>query len=249
MMKTDYKGNVIMSGHGVLDDLAGQEIKDIFKDAHGVAELHSCLTSQRGDNFRLRLLQSMEKSMDETEIELLRVKSIINEHHRHLNLLTRFGLVRVQEVDGKNQFIRTESGEYAVNAVREFERRVGEEAAHAVYSASLGPNSMRLFLRIYGHLRSVDWNNRQLRYTPEEIGRFCLFLPRTVEGLSAIDKLDESGLLVYQDDNHVHMHPLKARSFYQYIQRLHRLLPASAGAGRNGKVAPEEVDPEFEPQG
>ena len=248
-MKSVYKGDVIMSGYGVVDDLAGYEIKDIFKDAHGVAELHSCLTSQRGDYFRLCLLQSIEKPMDETEIEQLRYKSKVHEHHRHLNLLIRFGLVRVQEVDGKKQVIRTESGEAGVNAVREFERKVGVEIAEAVYSASLGPNSVRLFLRIYGHPRPVDWSHREIRYTPEEIGRFCLFLPRTVEGLSAIDKLDEAGLLVYQDDNHVHMHPLKARSFYQYIQRLHRLLPAGTGAGRNGKVAPEEADPDFEPHG
>ncbi len=248
-MKSVCKGDVVMSGYGVVDDLAGQEKKNIFKNANRVAELHSLLTSQRGDNFRLRLLQSMEISLDETEIEQLRIKSRINEYHRHLNLLSRFELVQVQEVDGKKQVIRTESGEAAVNAVREFERKVGEEIAEAIHSASLGPNSVRLFLRIYGHPRSVDWRHREIRYTAEEIGRFCLFLPRTVEGLSAIDKLDQAGLLVYQDDNHVHMHPSKARSFYQYLQRLHRLLPVDAGARRNGKVAPEEEVPEFEPQG
>ena len=40
--------------------LAGELIRDIFGAAETIADLHACLTSPRGDFFRLRLLQQME---------------------------------------------------------------------------------------------------------------------------------------------------------------------------------------------
>ena len=212
-----------MADYGVTDKLAGRLIKDIFDTAERVAELHSCLTSPRGSNFRLRLLQAMEVPLDEQAIERLRVEAAINEYHRHLNRLLRFRLVSLQETEGARHYARTESGESAVNALREFERRVGAEAAQAVYTAALGPNSIRLFLRIYGDQKEADWDRMQITYTPAEVGRLSLFLPRTIEGLSAIDKLNEAVLLAYQDDGQVHMQPSRARSFYQYLQHLHRL--------------------------
>lgn len=208
-------------------ELAGNIIRAIFKNTEEIAELHACITSSRGGNFRLRLLQAMEVNVDETVIEQLRVESGTNEYHRHLNRLMRFGLVRVQETDGKKQYIRTTLGEKAIDALREFERRVGEEAAKAVYSASLGPNSIRFFLRIYGDKREANWEHLQIKYTPAEIGKLSLFLPRIIEGVSAFDKLNEAGLLVYQDDNYIYMQPTRARSFYQYIQQLYGIIRAN----------------------
>ena len=76
-----------MAGETENIDLAGKTIKDIFKSAEQIAELHGCLTSLRGDNFRLRLLQAMEVPLDETAIERLRVESGVNEYHRHLHRL------------------------------------------------------------------------------------------------------------------------------------------------------------------
>ena len=213
-----------MAGESVSNELVGKTIKDIFKGAEQTAELYACLTSPRGDNFRLRLLQAMEIPLDEAAIERLRVEAGVNEYHRHLNRLMRFGLVRKQEIDGSRLYIRTALGEPAVNAVREFERRVGTEGAQAVYSAALGPNSIRLFLRVYGDRREAEWDRLQITYTPVEIGRLCLFLPRTIDGISAIDKLSEAGLLVYQDDNRVHVQPLKGRSFYQYLHELYEII-------------------------
>ncbi len=158
-------------------------------------------------------------------IEKLRTESEIKEYHRHLNKLLGFRLIQIQEIDDKNQYyIRTALGEQAVNALREFERRVGKKAAEAVYSASLGPNSIRFFLRVYGDKKETDWEHLQIRYTPAEIGKLSLFLPRTIEGLSAVDKLNEAGLLVYQDDNHIYMQSIKARSFYQYLQQLYKIV-------------------------
>jgi predicted transcriptional regulator len=217
-----------MTGNGVTDELTGNMIRRMFRNAEAIAELHACLTSPRGTNFRLRLLQSMELPMGETAIERLRVEAGVNEYHRHLHMLFKFGLVREQEVAGDKQYVRTDLGEAAVNALRELERRVGAEAAQAVYSAAIGPNSIRLFLRIYGDHREVDWDRLQISYTPTEMGRLSLFLPRTIEGISAIDKLNVADVLVYGDDDRISMQPLKARAVYQYLQELYRILKSNA---------------------
>ena len=212
-----------MAGEGVTDELAGVTIKEIFGHAEAIAELHACLTSDRGENFRLGLLQAMQVPLDKGAVEQLRVEANVNEYHRHLNMLIKFGLVNVQEIDGSTLYVRSELGESAVNAVRGFERKIGADVAHGIYSAALGTNSIRLFLRIYGDRREVDWERMQIRYTPAEIGRLSLFLPRTIEGISAIDKLNETDLLSYEDDNQIYMRPLKARAFYQYLEDLHKI--------------------------
>ena len=237
-----------MSGEGVAHELTGGVIKEIFRNAEDIAELHGCLTSPRGDNFRLRLLQAAEVPLEESAIEWLRAESGTNEYHRHLNRLLRLGLIRTQEIDGNKQYIRAAPGETAVNALREFERRVGKEVAQAVYSAALGANSIRLFLRIYGDQREADWERLQITYTPAEIGRLSLFLPRTIEGISAIDKLNEADLLVYRDDNQIHMQPLKARSFYQYLRGLYGITLASHKPGANSNASAELSDVLVQPE-
>lgn len=215
------------AGRGTADELAGEMIKEIFRSAEGIAELHACLTSSRGGNFRLHLLQALEAPLEEAAIELLRVKSGVNEYHRHLNRLRELGLVQLREADGKRLYLRTDLGEKAINALRELERNVGTDAAEAIYAASLGPNSIRLLLRVYGDKREPDWRELQVRYRPEEIGRLSLFLPRVIEGISAIDKLSSAGLLVYEDDNHVYMQPTRARGVYQYLQQLCEVIAAN----------------------
>ena len=211
----------MIGNENITDELAGETIREIFKHADGIADLHACLTSPRGNCFRLRLLQAMEFSMDEKVIAFLRAQSGINEYHRHLHMLMTFGLIRVQEVDGEKQYIRTGLAERAINAVRELERRASKEAAKAIFSASLGPNSIRFFLRIYGDKTEASPDHLQIRYTPVEMGRLSLFLPRVIEGIAAVDKLNEADLAVYQDDNQIYVHPIKARSFYQYLRALH----------------------------
>ena len=226
-------------------DLAGKIIKEIFKRADEIAELHACLTSPRGDNFRLSLLQALGVFLDEAAIERLKVESRVNEYHRHLHRLLGLGLVRKQEIDGAGLYIRTTLGEAAVNTVREFERRTDSGIVQTVWSAALGPNSIRLFLRVYGDRREAQWDRLQVTYTPAEIGSLSLFLPRTIEGISAIDKLNEAGLLVYQDDDRIHMQPLMARSFYQYLHGLYRIVADNQESGRNGNelaILPDNVD-------
>ena len=210
-------------GEVAIEELAGELIQEVYGNADRVADLHACLASPRGDYFRLRLLQAMEVPLTDPDVERLRVESGMYEYHRHLNRLMGFGLVRIDEADGEQRYVRTGLAERAINAVREFERRLGKEEAQAVFSASLGSNSIRLFLRIYGDQKEADWEHLRITYTPIEIGRLSLFLPRAIEGVSAIDKLNEADLLVYRDDDHVHMQPVKARSFYQYLRDLHAI--------------------------
>ena len=219
-----------MIGDDIANELAGNKIKLIFNKAEEIAELHGCLTSPRGENFKLRLLQALEVPLKEKEIERLRIESGINEYHRHLNRLVKNRLVRVLGTDGKEEYRRTELGERAINALRGFERKVGSEAAETVYSAALGPNSIRFFLRIYGDKKEADLDNFQIKYTAAEIGRLSLFLPRTIEGISAIDKLNEADLLAYWDDNFIHMQTTKAVSYYLYLQELYAIIETHAAS-------------------
>ena len=129
------------------------------------------------------------------------------------------------------RFVRTERGETALNVLRDLERRIGQEETATVYDAALGVNSIRLFLRIYGQNREPDWEQRQVRYTPVEIGRLSLFLPRSVEGISAIDKLDEAGLLAYTEDAYVVMPAIRARAFYVYLHALYMLVAERRACG------------------
>ena len=55
---------------------------------------------------------------------------------------------------------------------------------------------------------------------------------KEVGGVSAIDKLNQAGLLAYRDDDHIHMNPSLARGFYQYLRELHSVV-APGGPGRN----------------
>ena len=194
--------------------------KEVFHRAEEISRLHSCLTSPRGDYLRLRMLQAMETPVEEAEIEKFQAESEVQEHIRHLNKLLKEGLISAQGPDREGKYSRTELGENAVNAVREFQRSTGQEAASAVYLAALGPNSIRLFLRIYGNKPNPARDNLDVQYTPAEVGKMSLFLPRIIEGVSAVDKLSEAGLVIYGDDGYIYMPAVNARAFYRYLREL-----------------------------
>ena len=215
-------------------ELAGNVIKDIFRNAKEIADLHACLTSPRGDNFRLRLIQLMETPATEKMIDQVRAESGVNESHRHTNMLLKHGLASRQAAEGEPSYVRTDLGERAINCVRELERRIGQENTEAIFSSCLGVNSIRLFLRVYGNRKTADWGHLEVRYTPAEIGKLSLFLPRAIEGISAIDKLNVVGLLVYQEDDYVYMPPVLARAFYQYLQELSAITMAEARISTSG---------------
>jgi DNA-binding transcriptional ArsR family regulator len=203
-------------------------LKEVLQRSEEVAELHSTLTSPRGDYFRLRLLQALEDPADEATIKQRRVESGVHEYQRHLNKLLRSGLVSVKEIEGQKKYTRTGLGERAVNAVRELQRSIGKEDARAIYSAALDPNSMRFFLRVYGDKPTAGRANEEITYTLAEVGRLSLFLPRVIDGISAVDKIGEAGLLVYGDDGYVYMPPVKARSFYRFLKELYEIVRANA---------------------
>ncbi len=213
------------------NDLQGNLIKQIFVRAEEIADLHSAITSPRGDRFRARLLHALESAVDRTEIQRTAEEAGLREYRRHLNKLAKFGLIQFESAAEAETVVRTRLGEQAVNALRGLERRLGIEEARSLYDASLGTNSLRLFLRVYSCERGVDWANLKARFTPAEIGRLSLFLPRSIEGISAIDKLNEAGLVVYEDDGFIYMHAKRARGFYQYLRSLLEMLKARVDVG------------------
>ena len=134
--------------------------------------------------------------------------------HRFPFFFTLLALIETNAVNDKRTYLRTQRGERAVNTVRELERRLGVDEALSLYAAMLGPNSIRLFLRVYADGREPDWERRQVKYSAEEIGRLSLFLPRVIEGISALDMLSVADILIYGNDGSVYLQPAKARRLY-----------------------------------
>jgi len=207
-------------------DLEGKIIKEMFKKALRISMLHNVLASNRGNHFRRKLLQALEVEKNSHDIEKLRSDAGLGESQRHLHKLLEFNLIK--EVDPhENQpkkYIRTPIGEVALNALRALEREVGGQEVEKIFSASLGLNSVKLFLRIYGQKKECDIKTREVKYTPAEIGRLSLFLPRNIEGIAAIDKLSDAEMLVYKEDGFIYLDPKKARSFYKYLRELNEII-------------------------
>lgn len=210
----------------IVQGLSGELIKEIYNRAVEIAELHGILTSPRGHFFRMELLHKLGRCLSENEMEKRREKAGLAEYERHLHKLSRFRLVEEDRLSEESfSWRRTELGEKATNALRELERRIGEESARRIYHANCGVNSIRLFLMVYGDNKEVDFVHREKRYTPSEIGKFCMFLPRSIEGISASDKLNEAGLLQYKDtENVVCLRHNQSRAFYQYLVALYEIM-------------------------
>ena len=209
-------------------DIHGKVIKEIFREAKKVATLHSVLTSPRGNYFRLNLLHRLQESLTESELVRLSNETGLSEYQRHISMLLENQLLEETSSDSEKTYVRTKQGLRAVNAVAAFERRLDIDSVHKLFDASLGINSIRFFLKVYGQKREMflDEQTREfrLRFEPIEIGKLARFLPRTVEGLSAIDKLQQAELLVYEGDGYVYLSPIKARSFYQYLEALFAMI-------------------------
>lgn len=211
-------------------ELQGEMIKKIFEKAKQIADLHAVLTSPTGDYFRLKLLQALRKGLTIDQLREMRKEAKLHEQARHIDKIVAFKLAEYKQ----NIYKRTEKGESALNAVREFERKVGKKEADKIFKASLGINSIELFLSVYGHKKHIESHpfldiikkpkRLIVRYNTREIARIAGFLSRTVEGIAAIDKLDESGILKYEDDGYVHFSTIKARGFYQYLRELYNIL-------------------------
>jgi len=179
----------------------GDIIKEIYKNAELIATLHKTLTSSRGCFFRMQLLQSLRKEQSQDELHTLRNAQGIEELKRHLNKLLDFKLIEEVSKDGDMVFWqRTSLGEEALNNVRQLETAIGNENANKIFEAYLGINSIRLFLLVFNAEKQIDPSKRDICFTSQEIGKICMFLPRTMEGYAAIDKLSDAEILVFSDE-------------------------------------------------
>lgn len=203
------------------NSLEGDVIKKLFKNANAVAFLHQTISSKRGDYFRRKLLHLLATESNISEIEKLRSEAGLQESQRHINKLLELQLI---ESTKEGSYKRTKKGETTVNALRALETESGKEEARKIFAAFLGPNSIRFFLRVYGSKKEVDLKKKEIKFTPAEIGKLSLFLPRTTEGIAAIDKLSDAELLVYKDDGNIYIEPQKARSFYKYLKLLYQIV-------------------------
>ncbi len=214
-----FKNNKKMDIEQQLNSLEGDVIKEIFKNADAIAFLHQTISSPRGNYFRRRLLQLLATENNMSEIEKLRSDAQMQESPRHINKLLELQLISLCKED---IYKRTEKGEKAVNALRALETELGTEDARRIFESFLGPNSIRFFLRVYGS-KEVNLKNKEVKFSTTEIGKIALFLPRTIEGIAAIDKLSDAELLVYKDNGRVYLEPIKARGFYKYLKLLYQI--------------------------
>lgn len=207
-----------------IEDMKGDVIKKIFANAEEVAGLHAALTSPRGDYFKKRLLAKLAEPLPEREVMAYAEEAGIREYKRHIHKLIAFELVeqKSETTTGGYIYRRTYDGEEALNAMRQLEGTFGPERIRPLYEASLGKNSIRLFLKVYGS--SKEPTNGDIIYSPLEIGQIANFLPRTIEGISAIDKLDDAGLVSYLDDGNIHVNPKRSTAFYRYLKNIYQLI-------------------------
>lgn len=215
-----FTNNKVMDIEQQINSLEGDVIKGIFKDAEAIAFLHQTISSPRGDYFRRKLLQLIATETNISEIENLKTEAQLRELQRHINKLSELQLISSCK---EGVYNRTEKGEKVVNALRALETELGTEDARKIFTSVLGPNSIRFFLRVYGSRKEVNLKNKEVKFSTAEIGKLALFLPRSIEGIAAIDKLSDAELLVYKDNGSVYLDPVKARSFYKYLKLLHQM--------------------------
>ncbi len=208
--------------------LEGVTIKNIYRNVESVAELHSVLTSPRGHYLHRRLLHALRGSLAHDEIERLRKEYGVEESDRHINRLAKWQLIEPATTpEGVAGYVRTALGEETLNAVRELERKIGEERASVICESALGVNAIKLFLTIFGDNKEPDLSTREVTYTPLEIGQLIRGFVRNVEGISSMDKLDDAGLVSYLDDGNIHVNPRRSTAFYAYLRKLYQLLVRS----------------------
>lgn len=204
-------------------ELEGVQIKKIYEEANLVMDLHTTLTSARGNYFRRTLLHNLSSGVSKDELKLLSEESNLEEYVRHLNKLMKFKLVRAPS-DGDDKYIRTELGERSVNAIRGLERGIGENMAKKIFEASLGPISLRAFLRIYGQKKDFEFTLKEGKYSVLEVAKLFAFIRRGIDRVSAMDKLDDAGLFEFRDDEFIYFEPRKAREFYRYLCVLYSVI-------------------------
>lgn len=223
-----------------LPHLEGTTIKSIYRNVRPVAELHSVLTSPRGQYLHRRLLHALRGSLAYDEIERLRKEYGVEESDRHINRLARWQLIEpTTTLEGDSGYVRTDLGEEAINAVRELERKIGEQSVSVISEAAMGENCIKLFLTIFGDNKKPELSTREVAYGPREFGKLIRGFARSIEGVSSMDKLDEVGIVSYMDDGNIHVNARRSTAFYAYLRKLYQILvrsdcldrpPGSSGA-------------------
>ena len=222
---------------------AGRIMEKVLQSVDAVAELHAVLTSPRHHYCRRRFLQALRTPMTLEELDQLRKELGVSEYERHINKLARYELVEPVMSDGRvTGYQRTVLGEEALNHISELERKIGAERARTIVEGALGPNAIKLFLTIFGNNKESDLAVREIVYTPLEIGQLLRVFSRTVEGISAIDELDDSGLISYLDDGNIHLNPRRSTAFYHYLRNLYHLIATASESPRDqGRLPPESA--------
>lgn len=205
-----------------------RKFRSLYRRAADLAALHAVLSSSRGDFYRFRLLQLLETGKSMAELESQRASNDVEELHRHVNMLQKFSLIEEVGSNGSLVYRRTESGEKGVNALRALGRRVNEDGLLKILQANFGVNSIHLFLNAYGYKKDVDFQKPEFEFTPLEIGQITMSIPRTIEGVSAIDKLGSAEILVYSNDGKIRMNSQKARALFQYWDDLLKIQKGGA---------------------
>lgn len=205
-----------------IKDLQGKVIEQIFINAEHIAELHAVLTSSLGGPFRRKILQNLGEGKTVKQIEAFRKDNGHEEVTRHINQLLAFKLIEPLSQGKSTTYIRTPLGERAINYVRKLEGKIDPERANKIFQSALGKNSIRMFLKVYGLPKEPK--DGDIVYTPLEIGQISTFLPRSIEGVAAIDKLDDAGLVSYLEDGRIHINPRRSVAFYQYLKELYMLI-------------------------
>ena len=186
------------------------------ESVQSIASLHSLLTSSRGDFFRKKLLQDLRMPKTTAEVSKKGHAIGLEETRRHVNKLIQFKFVE----ESGNKLRRTPLGEEALNTVKELERKIGMVSADRIYAAALGPNSITLFFHLY-HSIQVATPVDRIGISANDLGQMTTKLFYGVDRAAVMDKLLDSGLLVYEPKRNVFLLDIRqARSVYAYLQAL-----------------------------
>ncbi|CAN2040394.1 putative HTH arsR-type domain-containing protein [Candidatus Magnetomoraceae bacterium gMMP-15] len=193
----------------------------MIQKSSSLANLHQLLTSQTRGDFRMEMLKLCSTTISCSEIEALRKKRSLNESERHIHQLIRFKLIKENNNKGNKSFCRTQKGNRALLSFKSLINNVGENQAKKIFKASLGDNSIRLFLEIYGEKIRLHPEDKKLYLMPKELARL---IPNNIEGIASFEKLVEAGFFIFEDKKKIFMPFIIATNFFNYLKDLYDII-------------------------
>ncbi|CAN2040395.1 putative HTH arsR-type domain-containing protein [Candidatus Magnetomoraceae bacterium gMMP-15] len=192
------------------------------RKAYSLADLHWILTSPQGGKLRVELLQTLSNfSFCADEIKCLWKDENIADIKEYLSHLKKFKLISDKKKEGNKVFFRTNKGELAVNALKALISRLGDKQSEKIFKACLGKYSIRFFLKAYGKKWDNSFKNLELFFTYTELGWIAMPLPRSIEGMTAFERLNDAGLLIYKNNDEIYMPSIISRNFFRYLEDLY----------------------------